>query len=45
MMNADGQHPPERIPEMIDRWRDGTAVVKLIRADSARGSWLKRARW
>ena len=37
MMNADGQHLPERIPEMIDRWRDAAAVVRMIRADTGRG--------
>ena len=45
MMNADGYPLPERIPGMIDRWRDAAAVVKMIRADSGRGWWLERATW
>ncbi len=45
MMYADGQNLPQRIPETIDRSRHGTAAVKMIRADSRRGSWLQRARW
>ena len=37
MMNANGRHPPERTPAMIDRWRDAAAVVRMIRADTGRG--------
>ena len=44
MMNADGHTLPERIREMIDRCRDGTAAVEMIRADAGRGWWLERAK-
>lgn len=32
-MNADGRHPPEYVPSMIDRWREGTKVVQMVRTD------------
>lgn len=31
MMDADLQHPPELIPEMIERWRCGCDVVQAVR--------------
>lgn len=32
-LDADLQHPPELIPEMIRQWRSGFEVVNMIRAD------------
>lgn len=40
-MDADGQHPPEQLPEMVRRWRDGARVVQAVRASDARGGTLK----
>lgn len=47
MMDADGQHPPELLPEMLRRWRDGAPVVQALREDapdcSATKRWTSRA--
>jgi glycosyltransferase involved in cell wall biosynthesis len=32
-MDADLQHPPEVIPEMLERWRQGARVVYALRRD------------
>lgn len=43
VMDADLQHPPELIPQMIAAWREGFHVVYTIREDSkAETGWLKR---
>jgi glycosyltransferase involved in cell wall biosynthesis len=34
VMDADGQHPPDLIPVLIERWRAGFQVVQGIRAPS-----------
>jgi dolichol-phosphate mannosyltransferase len=34
MMDSDLQHPPEMIPELLDRHRDGYDIVYTIREDS-----------
>ncbi len=34
VMDGDLQHPPEQIPEMLDAWRQGFAVVHMVRDDS-----------
>ncbi len=31
LMDADGQHPVELVPEMLARWRDGCDVVYAVR--------------
>jgi glycosyltransferase involved in cell wall biosynthesis len=31
VMDADLQHPPELLPEMIARWREGSDIVQTIR--------------
>lgn len=41
-MDADMQHPPEIIPEMVARWREGYHVVYTIRQDHGEGSLFKR---
>lgn len=41
-MDADMQHPPELIPEMVERWREGYQVVYTIRLDGREGSAFKR---
>jgi dolichol-phosphate mannosyltransferase len=35
MMDADLQHPPELIPEMIAAWEKGAKIVQMVRDDSA----------
>jgi len=36
MMDADLQHPPELIPDMIAKWEEGNKIVQMVREDSAR---------
>ena len=42
MMDSDGQHPPEVIPELIARWRGGASVVQAIRTGAADAGPIKR---
>jgi glycosyltransferase involved in cell wall biosynthesis len=42
VMDADLQDPPEVIPELIARWREGYEVVYAVREDRAGEAWLKR---
>jgi glycosyltransferase involved in cell wall biosynthesis len=42
MMDSDGQHPPELIPEMIAKWRAGASVVQTLRSDGGAGT-MKRS--
>lgn len=42
-MDADLQDPPELIPEMIDRWREGYDMVVAVRADRSSDTVLKSA--
>jgi len=42
-LDADLQHPPEFIPELIKRWQQGYEVVYTIRKDKANTSFFKRA--
>ena len=40
-MDADLQDPPELIPDMIDRWREGYDMVIAVRADRPGDTMLK----
>ncbi len=42
LMDADGQDPPELIPELVSRWRGGAAVAYAVRRRRREGP-LKRA--
>ena len=42
VMDADLQHPPDLIPEMIARWREGNDVVYTIREGRDHAGPLKR---
>jgi len=42
MMDADLQHPPECIPTMVQRWRQGYDVVSAVRQRTADSSLFKR---
>ncbi|MBR6014351.1 MAG: glycosyltransferase family 2 protein [Selenomonadaceae bacterium] len=42
IMDADLQHPPEKIAEMIKFWREGFDDVCAKRVDRAGETWLKR---
>jgi len=41
-MDADLQHPPYLIPQLITKWQEGYEVVYTIRLDDPRVSFLKR---
>ncbi|HQT88159.1 MAG TPA: glycosyltransferase family 2 protein [Acidiphilium sp.] len=41
-LDADLQDPPELIPAMIAKWRDGFDVVNAVRASRDSDGWLKR---
>ncbi|MEM6471599.1 MAG: glycosyltransferase family 2 protein [Planctomycetota bacterium] len=42
MMDSDLQHPPELIPEMIQRWQSGNEIVLAVRRQTEDASWFKR---
>ena len=42
MMDADLQHPPELIPEIISKWENGYDIVNTIREDTNDESLFKR---
>lgn len=41
-LDADLQHPPELIPALIDKWREGYEVVYTVRQPDPKLSWHKR---
>lgn len=41
-MDADLQHPPALLPEMVKRWREGTEVLMMVRNERADGGCIKR---
>jgi glycosyltransferase involved in cell wall biosynthesis len=43
VLDADGQDPPELLPEFVARWREGHDVVYGTRATREGESWLKKA--
>jgi dolichol-phosphate mannosyltransferase len=48
MMDGDGQHPPELIPEMLHLYEQGFDIIQAQRADSSKSrltfkSWSSRA--
>jgi glycosyltransferase involved in cell wall biosynthesis len=42
-LDSDGQHPPELIPKMLEKWRGGAAVVQGLRVDEKGTGALKRS--
>lgn len=42
MIDADLQHPPELIKDMLDKWRDGFEMVIAVRRDREGESAVKR---
>jgi len=42
VMDADLQDPPEVIPQMVERWRDGIDVAYGVRRTRDGDSWIKR---
>jgi len=43
-MDADLQHPPELIPELINRWSRGAMVVNAVKGSRQTDSWITRVR-
>jgi glycosyltransferase involved in cell wall biosynthesis len=43
IMDGDLQDPPELVPELVARWREGYEVVYAVRADRDADSWVKRS--
>ncbi|HET8649980.1 MAG TPA: glycosyltransferase family 2 protein [Gemmatimonadales bacterium] len=43
VLDADLQDPPELIPQLVARWREGFQVVYAQRRHRSRESWTKRA--
>jgi dolichol-phosphate mannosyltransferase len=41
-LDADGQHPPEMIPQMIDLFRNGYDIVQAQRIEAGRGFSFKQ---
>jgi len=42
IMDADLQDPPEVVPRLLERWRQGHEVVYAVRTSRSGESWLKR---
>jgi glycosyltransferase involved in cell wall biosynthesis len=42
ILDADLQHPPQLIGDMLSRWRDGADVVYAVREDRSGESFVKR---
>ncbi|MBS1659032.1 MAG: glycosyltransferase family 2 protein [Bacteroidetes bacterium] len=42
-MDADLQHPPAMIPQLVSKWQEGFDIVTTIRDDSQNTSWFKRS--
>ncbi len=42
IIDADLQDPPEAIPEMIAKWREGYEVVYAVRAEREGETWFKK---
>jgi len=42
IMDADLQDPPELIPELLAKWREGFEVVYAVRRSRAGETWLKK---
>src|SRR5262245_31834806 len=41
-MDADLQHPPELIPQLLDEWRSGSKIVHTVRIDHRNTPKLKK---
>ena len=41
-MDGDLQHPPETIPELVARWREGNEIVYGVMSARAGETWFKR---
>nr|WP_282099078.1 glycosyltransferase family 2 protein [Thauera aromatica] len=42
LMDGDLQHPPELIPALLERWRNGAMMVTAVRRSRETDPWLRR---
>ena len=42
ILDADGQHPPELIPEFLAKWEDGSKVVIGVRESNVKEGFIKK---
>jgi polyisoprenyl-phosphate glycosyltransferase len=42
VMDADLQHPPELLPSLIARWKEGWDIVYTVRRSTEDAGWFKR---
>lgn len=42
IIDSDLQDPPELIPRLVERWREGYEIVYALRKERKQDSWLKR---
>ncbi|OQA27236.1 MAG: hypothetical protein BWY59_01133 [Verrucomicrobia bacterium ADurb.Bin345] len=42
VLDADLQDPPEVIPELLQKWREGADVVYAVRAERQGETWIKK---
>jgi dolichol-phosphate mannosyltransferase len=42
MMDADLQHPPSLLPQLVRKWREGFQIVHAVRRDPPDLPWFKR---
>lgn len=40
-LDADLQHPPELIPELVRRWQAGSEIVNTVREETTGAGWFK----
>lgn len=43
-IDADLQHPPDAIPEMLELWRQGAKVVSAVKENRSQDSYIERFR-
>jgi glycosyltransferase involved in cell wall biosynthesis len=41
-MDGDMQHPPEMLPQLINKWEEGFEIVQTIRKNTEGVSWFKQ---
>ena len=42
-MDADLQHPPALIPQLLEEWQKGSKIVQTVRKDNQNISWIKKS--
>ena len=43
VMDSDGQHPPELLPEMVRKWQEeDCSIVEAVKKSRGRESWVRR---